>query len=283
MSSIRVMKFPMYYTKKSIKKINRVRPDILIFDDDFITSLENFNLPDSIIYLDFGNRFNKSLKYTVLPKYLKKIKFGDNFSQPLDYIKLPETLEVIEFGKNYNTSLFCVKFPDSLREIILKSYFNAGLPTVLPSNIEKIVFGSEFDYSVNTFLLPEKIKYLCISGDKTNKVLIDKLPSGIKTLKIIDRLDFEMQNLPLSLEELILDIKSKDTGKYRLANLQGLGHLDLNSNEFQIVNQTNLPIGLKKIQISNVSLAKYIIKIPFDCVLVDNENQPIINKDTDFI
>ena len=74
MNKITVMKFPPYYSKKDVKKITKVNPDILIFDNDFFTTLDNFTFPDSIVYLEFGKRFNKSLKYVDLPKYLKKLR-----------------------------------------------------------------------------------------------------------------------------------------------------------------------------------------------------------------
>lgn len=274
MSDITVMKFPQYYTKRNIKQINRVNPDILIFDDDFITPLDEFDLSDSIIYLDLGKRFNKSLKYIKLPKYLKKIKFGDGFVQSLDYVKLPESLEKIEFGNNYQVSLFSVKFPDSLREIILNDSFNFSLPFFLPQNLEKIVLGKNFDYSLNTFVVPENLKYLRINGSITNKVLFDKLPKNFNTLEIINNLDFDMNNLPDSLEELIIDIPVANKG---FANIN-LGNINLgNVTDIAIMTQqTNLPFGLKKLKLSDISLLNCIAKIPFDCELLDTNDQPYI-------
>lgn len=271
MSDVIVMKFPQYYTKRNIKQINRVNPDILIFDDDFITPLDEFDLSDSIIYLDLGKRFNKSLKYIKLPKYLKKIKFGEGFVQSLDYVKLPESLEIIEFGNNYQVSLFSVKFPDSLREIILNDSFNFSLPFFLPKNLEKIVLGKNFDYSLNTFVVPENLKYLRINGSITNKVLFDKLPQNLKTLEVIYNLDFNMNNLPDSLEELIIDIP--------VVNMN-LGNINLGNTSNEeiaiITQQTNLPFGLKKLKLSHISLLNCIPKIPFDCELLDTNNQPYI-------
>ena len=347
----------LYQTK--YKKINKINPDILIFDDDFITPINEFNFSDSIIYLDFGKKFNKTLKDIKLPKYLKKIKFGDGFTQSLDYVKLPENLEVLEFGNNYQVSLFSVKFPASLREIILKDSFNYSLPFFLPKKLKKIILGKHFDYSLNTFVIPENLKYLRVSGSESNVVLFNKLPQSIKTLEVINNLDFDMINLPDSLEELILDIECKDMDPYNMAHYMniaqrnanlgniaqgnivlgngnlgniaqgniaqgniGLGNIGLGNGNFgnmaqgniglgngnfgniaqgniglgngnfgngntglenenyktgaTIAEQTNLPFGLKKLKLSHVSLINYIKKIPFNCELVDLDNNKIV-------
>ena len=404
MNDITVMIFPPFYTKRNIKKINKINPDILIFDDDFITPINEFNFSDSIIYLDFGKKFNKTLKDIKLPKYLKKIKFGDGFTQSLDYVKLPENLEVLEFGINYQVSLFSVKFPASLREIILKDSFNYSLPFFLPKKLKKIILGKHFDYSLNTFVIPENLKYLRVSGSESNVVLFNKLPQSIKTLEVINNLDFDMINLPDSLEELILDIECKDMDPYNMAHYMniaqrnanlgniaqgnivlgngnlgniaqgnialgngnlgngnfgniaqgngnfgniaqgnigpgngnfgniaqgniaqgniGLGNIGLGNGNFgnmaqgniglgngnfgniaqgniglgngnfgngntglenenyktgaTIAEQTNLPFGLKKLKLSHVSLINYIKKIPFNCELVDLDNNKIV-------
>ena len=216
-----------------------------------------------------------------MPKYLKKIKFGDGFVQSLDYVKLPESLEIIEFGNNYQVSLFSVKFPDSLREIILNDNFNFSLPFFLPKNLEKIVLGKNFDYSLNTFVVPENLKYLRINGSITNKVLFDKLPQNLKTLEVICNLDFNMNNLPDSLEELIINVPVVNKGfiNMNLGNMN-LGNVNLGNATNQeiaiITQQTNLPFGLKKLKLSHISLLNCIVKIPFDCELLDTNNQPYI-------
>ena len=205
MSDILVMNFPPYYTKNQIKQIKKVNPDILIFDDDFITPLNEFIFSDSIIYLDFGKNFNKSLKNIILPKYLRKLRFGDGFLQSLDYVKLPDTLEIIELGANYNVSLFCANLPIYLKELILNDDFNCPIPRFLPKKLEKIVLGTHFDYSLNNFIVPKKLKYLRINGSQTNTVLFDNLPRTMEYLEIVGYLGFDLKfDLPL-LERLIIN------------------------------------------------------------------------------
>lgn len=278
---IKVMKFPPYYSKKDIKKITKVNPDILIFDDDFFTPIDNFIFSDSIVCLEFGKRFNKSLTHIDLPKYLKKLKFGEEFTQSLDYVKLPEHLEVLQFGKKYQVSLFSVKFPDSLLELILSDDFNHALPFFLPKNLEKIVLGKLFNYSLNTFVVPQNLKYLQINGSISNKTLFELLPQSLKCLEIVNNLDFDMINLPDSLEELVIDIQPLNPFYNSTLNVGNVGNagnvVNVENSESAIIKeQTNLPFGLKKLKISHTSLINYIKKIPFDCVVVNMKNQVVV-------
>ena len=373
MNNITVMKFPPYHTKKDINNINEVLPDILILDDDFISELTEFDLPNSIIYLDFGKKFNKSLKTINLPKYLKKIKFGNEFNQPLnhiklpqnleilqfgdefnqslDYVILPQTLKILQFGKKYQCSLFSVKFPNSLLELILGNSI-CTLPYFLPKNLEKIILSCHFDYSQNVFVVPCTLKSLRVSGTASNKVLLDNLPLSLKTLEVIYNLDFDMINLPNELEELFINIEvvadynvdiflpnnnainlnipnnnamnlnipnnnamnlnipnnnvikitipnknlnlnmpNIDAIKPNILNNNAMnlnmpnnnmGNMNLSNNNvsnFKLANntnaveQTNLPFGLKKLKLSHIYLLKYFKKIPFDCKLVDINDQ----------
>lgn len=272
MSYLTILKFPLYYTKKDIDKINKIKPDILLLDDNFITSLDEFDLPDSILYIDFGEKFNKSLKYFKFPKHLKKIKFGKNFSQTLDNVVLPNNLEVIEFGSNYTSSLFCVQFPKSLKEIILNNEYNSSLPFFLPKKIEKIMLGKYYDYSVNTFVVPKNLKYLRINGNLCNKVLLDNLPKNLKTLEIVYNLAFDMSNLPNSLEELIINFSIPKYGN----NIMGTQFFNNVNIQNLIVKQTNIPCHLKKIKLLDVNLIEYIKKIPYECEIVDMNDDPYI-------
>lgn len=249
MSEIIVMKYPPYYTKRQIKQIKKVKPDILIFDDGFITTLDKFVLPDSIIYLDFGKCFNKPLKHINLPKYLRKLRFGDNFVQSLDYVKLPETLEILEFGSNYTTSLFCVKLPSSLKELILNDNFNCGIPNFLPTKIEKIVLGEKFDYSINNFVVPQMLKYLRINGSCNNKILFDNLPPTLEYLEIVNYLEFDFcYDLPLLEKLLINNNDSVLINIEKLTNLKYFKCTGVKKNEMLL---NSLPENVQYLEIVN--------------------------------
>lgn len=261
MSEIIVMKFPPYFTKNQINKINEIMPDILIFDDDFITELIEFILPDSIFYIDFGKKFNKTLTNIKLPRYLKKIKFGDSFVQSLNYVNLPQSLEIIEFGKEYTNSLFSVKLPNSLKELILNDIYNCALPFVLPQNLEKLFLGKNFDYSVNNFIVPENLKELRISGMPNNKTLFDILPKTLEYLEIVDCLSFDL-NCELPLLKKIIIINNQQI----LINFDKLPSLEYMICSGKKINESilnNLPKTIKYLEIRSI-LEFDLVNLPSD-------------------
>jgi hypothetical protein len=308
---IKVMKFPPYFTKNEIKEIKETRPDVLLFDNNFITSVDEFDFPDSIIYIDFGNSFNNSLNDVKLPKNLKKIKFGNNFMKTISYIELPKKLEILEFGNSYNISLFCVKLPETLKELILGDSFNSVIPELpnnleilkfgngynislfyvklpeslkelvlgnsfnnavphfLPNNLEKLTVGNNYNYTINHFVIPENLKYLQINGSVENAVLLNNLPESIKCLEIINCLCIDMVNLPLTLEELTINVKNIDVNDVNnyILNINQQQQALNNKINSRIIKQTNLQVGLKKIKLSDKSLVEYI-KLPFDCEII---------------
>lgn len=257
-----IMKFPAVFNEGQSKQIKKIKPDIVIFDDKFVNSLSKISFSNSVLCLYFGHCFNSSLTHVKLPKYLKKIKFGNKYSKSLDYVDLPETLEIIEFGENFAESLFSVKFPNGLKEICFTGKYNLALPQVLPSELEKLYLSSAYDYSINKFIVPEKLKYLQISGIANNSPLINNLPNTCKYLEITLCIQFDMCALPQSLETLYFNIDSGNFNSFMFPNKKN-------------VVQTNLPVGITKIILQDASLLNLIPKIPFGCKVVDWNNRPI--------
>ena len=260
MNDLVIMKFPPFFNKKQIESINIVKPDILLFDEEFRVELNNFILPDSIFYISFGNNFNKSLNYVVLPKYLKMLKLSDVYSQSLNYVSLPETLEILNLGKDFNNSLFSVKFPKNLKELILNDKFNAALPSVLPDTLEKLILGKEFDFSINNFVVPQKLKYIKINGKVGNKVLFKNLPKTIKSIEVVEHLYFkyhfdfpllETLVIPANSDEITINNKECKKLKYIKCTAKQHNHKLLN----------NLPDSVKKLEIIN-SLCVDLINLP---------------------
>jgi hypothetical protein len=260
MNDLVIMNFPPFFNKKQIESINIVKPDILLFDEEFRAELNNFILPDSIFYISFGNNFNKSLNYVVLPKYLKKLKLSDVYSQSLNYVSLPETLEILNLGKVFNNSLFSVKFPKNLKELILNDKFNTALPSVLPDTLEKLILGKEFDFSINNFVVPQKLKYIKINGRVENKVLFKNLPKTIESIEVVEYLYFKYHfDFPL-LETLVIPynsneitINNKECKKLKYIKCTAIEH------NHKFIN--NLPDSVKKLEIIN-SLCVDLINLP---------------------
>lgn len=66
---------------------------ILNCTNNEITELNN--LPDSLIYLTFGKKFNKQVES--LPKNLIHLTFGEDFNHPID--NLPNSIRYLTFDK----------------------------------------------------------------------------------------------------------------------------------------------------------------------------------------
>lgn len=260
MNDILIMKFPPYFNKKQIENINIVKPDVLLFDNQFMANIDDFIFPDSIIYINFGNNFNKSLKYITLPKYLKKLKFGDFYTTSLNYVFLPETVEILDLGKVFNNSLFSVKLPKNLKELILNDKFNVALPPILPNSLEKLIFGEEFDFSINNFVVPESLKHITINGKVGNKVLFEKLPKTIENIEVIGHLYFKHHfDYPL-LETLIIPNNSNEItlNNKECKNLKYIKCTASNHN-YNFLN--NLPDTVKNLEIINC-LCVDLINLP---------------------
>jgi len=260
MNDLVIMKFPPFFNKKQIESINKVNPDILLFDEEFRVELNNFIFSDSIFYISFGNSFNKSLKHVVLPKYLKMLKLSDVYSQSLNYVSLPETLEIINLGKVFNNSLFSVKFPKNLKELILNDQFNAALPSVLPNTLEKLILGKEFDFSINNFVVPEKLKYIKINGKLGNKVLFKNLPKTIESIEVVEYLYFKYHlDFPL-LETLIIPSNYKEI-TINNKECKKLKYIKCTAKTDNDKFLNNLPDSVKKLEIVN-SLCVDLINLP---------------------
>jgi hypothetical protein len=80
------------------------------------------------------------------------------------------------------------------------------------------------------------LKYLRINGSVNNKVLLDNLPTNLKTLEIINNLDFDMTNLPELIEELIIDIP---VSNFYLNNLMGGGMGLMNNIHVEAIKEQN--------------------------------------------
>lgn len=260
MSDIIIMKFPPFFNKKQIDSINTIKPDILLFDNDFIAELKEFIFPNSIFYVIFGNNFNKSLKYVILPKYLKKLKLGNNYTQSLDYVYLPDSIEIIDFGTSFNNSLFSVRLPKNLKELILNDIFNASLPSVLPDNLEKIILGKEFDFSINNFIVPQHLKYICINGKVGNKVLFKTLPKTLQHIEVVKQLNFRFYCSFPNLETLILHTNSKEI-LINTKKCNKLKYVKCCGSKLNTKFLSNLPNSVTKLEIIG-SLCTDLINLP---------------------
>ena len=80
-------------------------------------------LPKFLQTLILPHWFNKSLDDFEWPEGLRTLRFGDLFNQPLG--SLPKHLETLKFGHDFDQSVGC--WPSSLQHLALGDCFNQNL------------------------------------------------------------------------------------------------------------------------------------------------------------
>ena len=132
------------------------------------------DLPNSIIYLEFGRDFNQPVDN--LPNSIIDLGFGWYFNQPVD--NLPNSITYLTFGHNFNQSVD--NLPNSIIDLSFGNCFNQSVNN-LPCSISYLEFGNYFNQSISN--LPNSIEYLIILCSDFNQI-IDNLPLSIKYLYI---------------------------------------------------------------------------------------------------
>jgi hypothetical protein len=264
--------------RRQVYELESSYVEILIME----TNPSIFKFPESVICIVMN--CNCSLVDTTLPKNLKKIIFYEDYNQSLENVNLPDSIEIIEFN-NYSGSLFSVKLPKNLKEIINNSYdeiqkknkqgllprdklinpvplhklinpvmngSSYSLPFFLPPNIKKIILSSDYSYDRNSFVLPKKLKKLAIGGIASNEIIFTQMRNELnelKSLEILDKLEFSIKNIPNSIKKLKLP-KTYNARKTLITLPKGLEHLTISGN---LVNKSiinNLPSTIKSLEIT---------------------------------
>ena len=162
------------------------------------------NLPNSLIYLEFGYHFNQPVDN--LPDSLTHLEFGNKFNKPVDH--LPEGLQYLQFGYSFNQSV--ENLPKSLKILKLSTIYN--LPLInLPQHLEELELGEHFNHPIRKEDLPKNLKKIKfgfafnhpIEGDSpTGKFSI--FPDSLEEVKLGMNFDYPINILPNSLRVLNL-------------------------------------------------------------------------------
>ena len=122
-----------YMKSNTYQMINYNQPVVDFSNLTHITFDERFNqpiikLPDTLIYLEFGNYFNQPL---TVPPILKYLTLGHYFDKPLE---LPNTLKYLTLGARFR-QLF--NFPKKLKYIKMPEYYDIMIDVnTIPKGIE---------------------------------------------------------------------------------------------------------------------------------------------------
>ena len=161
--------------------------DLCTLQDD---STNDFNqiigeniLPQSLIYIKFGNRFNQKIDKNVLPNSLKYLIFGTWYNTEIDNDILPNTIEFLKFDVQFNKKINIL--PLSLKTLIFGKMFNQPINIgSLPNGLETLSLGTFFNQNLEVGLLPHSLKNLYF-GLRFNRLLKnDVLPPNLLHLQI---------------------------------------------------------------------------------------------------
>lgn len=286
------------------------------FGQQFNQSLEFANLPESLETLEFSDyscslfcvklpeflkeiiftKFNSAVPF-FLPPHIKKLRFGADYNFSTNSFIIPHKLKSLQISGSVHNKILFDNLPQSLKNLeiigldfpvhnlpinlkhlridkIDKSKYAECLIKNLSENLEslelidlnfeiniqhsKLKKMSLINYNFSNFkiILPQDLICLQINGNICNQNLINNLPENLELLEITDILEFEMTNLPISIKELFINTK----------------HLTQN------IIQSNLPFLLEKLKISETyQYLNSIVKLPFNCQLIDENNQLLFN------
>lgn len=170
-----------FNSKKHILHKNNIPKDIthLCFDptDNYDINLNENSIPNNIIYLNLGHKFNKPLKKGDIPNSIKYLIIGDDFNQELNNDSIPNSVIHLEFGFSFNKPIKKGDLPNSIKYIVFGERFNQELnKDNLPSNIKHLEFKNSERNNEQKLLL-NKINYLEFSNGSIDikSIMINKL------------------------------------------------------------------------------------------------------------
>lgn len=270
--------------------------DDYIFDDDtysidfgekFNQPLDNVIFPKKLRVIRFGFDFNQPLNNVKFPDSLLDLALGGKFNHEINNLSILNNLQSIDFGHRYEHSLKDIKFTNLF---MIQINNNNVLNTfVIPQSLESICFGPGMSIPLSDIILPDTIKEIKYLEQTSSNFDLQKvkfpssliyltLPSELiyiedyerLAVKFIHNLEWSnLNNLPDTLE--VLSVKYITSLEYFWRTsipkvpICNMANFKL---DFQNLNITNLPFGLKKIFTLGTNF-KYFTKIPFGCDLYE--------------
>jgi len=211
------------------------REDTVVFSPEFNEKIDikllsiykkvifsNYELTDNLFDNYFHNDFDDCKWYSSLfnqkidlPPNLTHLTFGWKFNQKVD---LPTNLTHLTFGSYFNQK---VDLPTNLTHLTFGFYFNQKID--LPPKLTHLTFGYWFNQKVD---LPWNLKYLYLQMKETK--IVDYLPDSLEELELGYYFDSSLDNLPISLQTLIISDKyDKNKLKNLPKNIKIIYHLKI--------------------------------------------------------
>jgi len=153
-----------------------------------------------ITHLDFDRRFNQSIS-NCIPLSVTHIRFGNDYNKPL-LKSIPPAVTHLTFGDNFNQSIKdCL--PASITHLTFGHKFNQSITNCLPLSITHLTFGYFFNQPIKK-TLPSSITHL-IFGGRFNQKIKKYIPPSVTHIQFGFSFDYPINNMPLSINEIIID------------------------------------------------------------------------------
>lgn len=197
-----------------------------------------FVYPKNVIELELENdQYQHNYIKSVIPKSVKKLTVTQ-----VDIEKLiPQGVEEISMYNCEQPDLDCI--PESCKSLTFHSNYNYNFVKPFPQFLTKLVLPCLME-NLDVSILPKTLQHLAISGNVKN---LAARCTELKYLKILDSLHLTKNDIPRSVQELI--IRSCTLNDPDLIP-PGVKKLELSS----IYNRINIPDGVTDLTISTCHL-----------------------------
>jgi hypothetical protein len=174
-----------------------------------------------------------------------------------------------------NNEIMANVLPPNL-EIIIWNIPSLIELNVLPTKLKTLFLGKHYNQEITPNLLPINLKVLNLSKNYNQEIKIGSLPPNLIDLTIYNDLDIKQECLPTSLRKLCFEsqFKIKNNIPNYIEEIKIIFSPYTNTpEETEIID--NIPSSVKKITINNVNRKHFLHKIPFECVVMDDNNNII--------
>lgn len=266
----------------------------LTYTEEERAQVKNYVFPNSVNHIIFNAVEYKYLCDIKIPKSLKKLSINC-CGESLKYITLPENLEYLYINPDYSdekTKIIPedIKIPESVKILVFGNNFEQSLNNIkLPVNLRKLSFNGKnlldcngdyetcYNKSLNGTQLPQNLEHLDM-GCKYNQSFYGvKLPDSIKYLNLGSDYDQSLKNI-----ELPKSLKTLNFGNSYARGFANVNFPDsLKTIIFGKLNCIidNLPNTISKIKIEityDYDQLELIKRVPFGCVVVDYHNRSLL-------
>ena len=228
----------------------------LTFGEYFNQELKEGDIPNSVIKLTFGKSFNQKIKEGDIPKSVTHLTFGRDFNQELKEGYIPKSVTQLNLGYWFNQKLKEGDIPNSVIKLTFSWNFDQELKeNDIPNSVTHLTFGEYFNQELKEGDIPNSVTHLTFGRDFNQELKEGNIPNSVIKLTFGEYFNQELKegNIPNSVIKLTFNRNIKTIKKYVL------------------------PISLKTIKLINYDdeTLKLFEKLPYDCIVVDNNNNKI--------